>query len=616
MTEDTTGDDIVNFLQQLRIELLHRLKNNTIVPKDYASIIRYMGFPTAQLVSKDKILATTTNQQLKDLSQFDLDTLRKITLSKLCEFYKNQRDEFSEICQKGQYVIWHSVFTRAENLIELKRTVKSLNYGIRSDNYIESCSIVREFLTYLAEGFKEIVLFEKKIGVDRYLATSGLKEDIEILHEIVREIRDICNEKLEEFINIFQSQWNLTSVSRCIKRMLDSDVEENEITSCMFTNQKRVIFLLLDGVGYAQYLWLLSGLRERKSITFSINLFEWLKSSDAYNDKLILGSTLVTDTGSALATIFSGKIPSDTGVVASNMFSNGEILDIKRCYGNKLLNLVAEYPNTFLADLNEVDILVLDGSGKIRNSAKYSFSKMIYGNCKIIPVNPPDRIFKSISTKISSENRKQLIVAYFPLIDRTGHSIGAFTSFESFEYEKLNVLMVEFLLDLAYNKKEIFDGETTIVISADHGMFETSSKFITIDEIKRRFGLKGMRIPFIVINNRSLLFYGIEEGLLEYSRQAIVELLKEKGILCKIYTKSDPFVEEMLCGEEKTNNCPDLIALFSSDGVGLTQTIEEVLLHHGGHGGCSCEEVFVPFITIRLTHSLYINLINQFHKLK
>lgn len=211
-----------------------------------------------------------------------------------------------------------------------------------------------------------------------------------------------------------------------------------------------------------------------------------------------------------------------------------------------------------------------------------------------------------------------MIVAYFPLIDRTGHSIGAFTSFESHEYEKLNVLMVDFLLDLAYNKKEIFDGTTIVVISADHGMFETSSKYITIDEIKRGFGVRGIPIPFVVIDNRSLLFFNISRGFLEESKYVITELLNEKGISCKIYVKNDPLVKKILCGRKMRSfdNCPDLIVLFNGDGIGLTRNIEELLLHYGGHGGCSCEEVFVPLITIRLTPELHKQIINHFSKLK
>ena len=158
-------------------------------------------------------------------------------------------------------------------------------------------------------------------------------------------------------------------------------------------------------------------------------------------------------------------------------------------------------------DLNGIETIVLQGSSFIDYKDK-SFSKMIYGDSKIIAVDPIERIFKVINENINF-NVKQLIVAYLPLIDRTGHSIGAFTSFESYEYEKLNILMVEFLLDLANNKEELFDGKTKIMISADHGMFETSFNFVTFNEIFEEYKKKGLYPPIIAINNRSIILYNI-----------------------------------------------------------------------------------------------------------
>ena len=97
---------------------------------------------------------------------------------------------------------------------------------------------------------------------------------------------------------------------------------------------------MLDGFGYTQYLWFLNGLKERKSLTFSINLLEWLQNFDEYSDKLILGSNLVTDTGSALTTIFSGELPSKTGVLSSKLNNGRKPVDIKRQYDTDLLDLV------------------------------------------------------------------------------------------------------------------------------------------------------------------------------------------------------------------------------------------------------------------------------------
>ena len=79
-------------------------------------------------------------------------------------------------------------------------------------------TLLENIFDLLANGYKEMVIFEKKMGIDRYLATSGLKEDITILHGILKELREICNFKLKNFIELFQKKWNLTSVSKAVQK--------------------------------------------------------------------------------------------------------------------------------------------------------------------------------------------------------------------------------------------------------------------------------------------------------------------------------------------------------------------------------------------------------------
>ncbi len=266
--------DMIYFLQEARIEILKRLKDNFLDNTQYLEIIRHLNSPKT-----NKIIKFNENE-ISNLNKLDNKNLINLCIFRLFQFYRYDKKEFNRICREGQYIVWSNVFRCAENLIDIKNALNNLNYGLRPNDYFGSCTVVKEHLNLLANGYKEMVLFEKRMGVDRYLATSGLSNDIEILHEILREIRDICNYKLKDFIKIFQTKWNLTSVSKAINRSLDFDIEDNEISNSMIRNQDRVIYLLLDGFGYTQYLWLLSGLRERKSITFGINLFEWLKSKD------------------------------------------------------------------------------------------------------------------------------------------------------------------------------------------------------------------------------------------------------------------------------------------------------------------------------------------------
>jgi len=177
----------------------------------------------------------------------------------------------------------------------------------------------------------------------------------------------------------------------------------------------------------------------------------------------------------------------------------------------------------------------------------------------------------------------------------------------------LNILLVDFLLNLAYSQKELFDNHTTIVITADHGMFETSIKKITFNEIKTVFSEDNLPIPYIIIDNRAILFYNISNQNLVRSKEIVQNYLKNKGIIGKILILTDELMNTLW--DSHNVNCPAMVLLIKGDGIAVSQEIDEELLHHGGHGGCSCEEVFVPFITINLTPNLHSHLINHYAKL-
>jgi hypothetical protein len=174
-------------------------------------------------------------------------------------------------------------------------------------------------------------------------------------------------------------------------------------------------------------------------------------------------------------------------------------------------------------------------------------------------------------------------------------------------------LFVEFLLNLAQTKKELFDAKTTILISADHGMFETSIKKFTMNDLKSHFARANLPIPLYANNNRAVLFYHIAEKNLEYYRSEIQDLLDSKQIEGKILISSDELFSRLY--DSKKSDCPSIILLIQGDGFAMNYELEEEQLHHGGHGGCSCEEVFVPFITLTLTPNLHRHLIEHFAKL-
>jgi len=612
MEKDLHYRKIIDIIQNIRIEFLLRVTKKLANKQDYSKIIQYLGNPSTYLDSKEK--SNFLGKKFDNLENFDNVELRKIAITHLHNAYCKDPQKFGEIFRDGQYIIWSYTFKCAENLVAIEETVNQIKYSAKKDNYPNSCEVVKKYLSLLAESYKELTLLERTLGVDRYLAVTGLKMDIEILHDFLRKIRNLCNDRIDETIIEFQLKWNISSIAKIIMKMLGNKIEENSITNSFNSNQDRVIFLLLDGFGYTQYLWHLSGIRERKSATYSMNLFEWLSQFEEFNDSRILASTLVTDTGSAISTIFSGELPSSSGIFASKMSNGSRLVNVKQPKNNDLRTVAKKYPNTFLSNLTGVRICVLDGAGGYNDRSFASFSELIYSNFERIPTTPSERIFIKILDKINGFSEKQLYIGYLPLIDTTGHSIGSFTSFESYEYEKLNILLVDFLLKLAYTKKELFDNNTTIVITADHGMFETSSKKISLNELKTVFSDNNLPSPFIIIDNRAILFYGISFNNIDRSKKVVQEFLEKKGIIGKVLIGTDELMDNLW--DSNNSHCPRMVVLIKGDGIGIQYDIDEKLLHHGGHGGCSCEEVFVPFITIALSPRLYNHLINHFAKLK
>jgi len=620
MIEFSSLPESLGFIQKVRHEYLRRINLSTASRDDYSKIIDF--FRTSRPVNPYQ--RDYTNQNILTDDPFSLPSilLQKEAILSLYAYFESKPEEFRDIGLNAQYEIWSIIFPTVENLVKIRKDVEDIQINQKKDNYPDSCGFVRLYLQKLALSYSILVKLENQLGVERYLASTGLDYDIQFIHSIVQDIRKSVNKSLKTTKVEFQTQWNLTSISTVIKKILGETVQENSITCNFPSDQNKVIFILLDGVGYAQYLWYQEGVKNQRNAVFGINIFDWLANFDEYHDRFILGSTLIPDTGCAIATIYSGKLPPEHGIYASNMYIGRTIdgrysFDIKKTIGDEFDEFVEKCPNTFLSTLSDVSIRILDGSGSYAKKKKNSFTKLIFDDFPREVIIPQDRLFKLIPKSIGNTSKKSLILGYYPLIDNTSHSIGAFTAFESNEYEKLNFLFVEMFLDLAKNQSHVFDGKTTILISADHGMFETSSKKVTLSElkqvIKNSLGLK----PTIVMNTRSIFFYDIPLDKISTVKELLKKFLIEKEIVADIFTKDDDLIRSLLLSSErfvKSPN-PDLTLLMVDEGIGVLNDIEDDLLFHGSHGGASCEEVFVPLIQIQLTPHLRTEILNHFTKI-
>jgi len=608
-------DEVIDFIQQVRYEYLERINKGTATQNDYAKIIDF--FRSSRPVNPFQRVIDDNSFQGTDYFSLSSHELQKYVIIELFSYFEPRQEEFKEICPNAQYVIWSTVFPCVESLKKIQAELKSIKVYQKANNYPDSCEFVELYLHKLARAYSLMVILENQLGIERYLATTGLEYDVKFIHSLVQDIRRESNGKLKDTKLEFQAHWNLTAISKIIKKLLGEQILEDSITCNFAKDQERVIFILIDGMGYAQYLWYREGIKSQKNSAFGLNIFEWLSQFDEYNDTLVLGSTLIPDTGSAIASIYSGKLPSTHGIYASNMYDGLNSINIKKIDGENFDKFVETCPDTFLSSLNKTTIKILDGSGSFTKKNKNSFTKFIFGEFPRERIIPQDRLFKKISGAVQNSSNKSLILGYYPLIDNTSHSIGAFTAFESVEYEKLNLIFIDMLIDLAKNQSVAFDGKTTILISADHGMFEISSKKISSSEIKQVFRDEMAIRPFVSINTRSIFLYNIPLDKIKKAKDVLQDFIDQRKIIAEVYTKTDEIIQTLLLNSERYGQTPspDLILIIEDEGIGVSNDIEDALIFHGGHGGSSCEEVFVPLIQIRLTSQLRTEIMNHFAKI-
>lgn len=548
------------------------------------------------------------------------------------KLYLNQSEDYYNFIINGQCDIWDQVGKTYVKLKEIEKELIQLQVDYIENNYVYACKEVQRVIDLFSNSLSEVTKFERAMGLDRYLSYININ-DLDMLNMQVQEIKYIANKKLDKYKDLFQLKWNLTSISEVIIHMMLKENTNNPVTRNVWKNQNKVILVLIDGFGYSQYLWNKRYLSLNKSYTFNENILGWLDGDKNFKNHLMLGSSLVSDTGAGLSQIFAGKLPRETGVMSSKIYRDdydqfyyynsrhkSPIIDIKNTHFNftEMINLSGT--ESFLQTLNNYGVCT-----NVFFCAKYrgnKYSKYCFGDSQVYEIIPPERVFSILLEKLDSfrnnSDNKECYIIYYTAIDSTGHPIGAFTSFELYEHQKINMLLTNFLIHLVIYNPEIFDGRTTIVITADHGMAETSKKVISQEAFSSLYPELILKQDSIVENNRSMLFYNIVQDKLLYAADKIKDIFAQNGISVQVFTKDDEIVKQLLHDSNNkfsSKNCPDILALIDGDGIVFSKNIDRNLYHFGGHGGRSLEEVFVPLLLINLSKDLKEKIEKRFLKL-
>ncbi len=530
-------------------------------------------------------------------------------------FRQQNPDAYEEICT-AQQPIWEAYGDGLQGLTELLREATTEKPSAREGDYDTSCRGARSVLDLLADAFHLLGRFERRMGVDRYMAPALVQAELESLHSFVRDVRRQVNNNLDAHRLLFQRDWGNHRIADIVRRLF-GQVPSDPFLSRFPTNQRRVILLVIDGFGYVQYRWNQLMSRDRRHTTFGGSVLDFLAEQPEYSDNWILGGPLITDTGAGLSQIFSGLPSRENGVYSSQLSDGrGSFFDVKRVQSQAEWadKVDGRFPLTFFDSLEKVRVHVLASGASSRPSA---FAQRNWGDHPAEPVDPPERFPQVLLQHLgAADKRRQLYVVYYPLIDRHGHNLGSFSSFELHEYERLNLMLSSLLLQVLSLQPGLFDGQTTLLITADHGMFESAGGTITRDEVLSKLETSGLRPPKVAIANRAIFLFGVRNGELQATEQALGGLFRSKQMEVQFVSRTHRLYRELIyAGEDFPARLPDLIILLKGEGLAVTRPIPAPTLHFGGHGGCSAEEVFVPAVTTVLTPRLADALRDRYGRL-
>jgi hypothetical protein len=620
-----------DYLHKLRHALL-RNKRTQSANQAYQQITAFLRNPSPSLEGHS-YRTVRARGELVNLERYEWPSnsvpqpVVDATLITLQSLYETDSTNYQKLYNRVHGPVWDAVGHAMDAFQKIEEQIPSRPVVIDQSNYADSCRVVSNQLMHVSEAYAILTELETTLGVDRYLGGKALSNDLKLVHSKVQRIAEQIHRLLNKPHQLFLRKWNLTSPASLVLHLLNISSEESKSTLTEYFpyNQQRVIFLLVDALGYTQFHWFLKIVGRRRVAPLSGNIFAWLQKQHIFNEKYMLASNLVSVTGACLPTIFTGALPRDTGIIGSHMVMEGHHLNVLSGRDMKSKLETSEVEDIYRRNVNRslipfaqiayetgVNTQVFHGGGiGFSPLAEFTYGRLL--NEKLVKrVSQADRVFAVALPAILDWKRnlekKHLALFYYPLIDKSGHGCGPYTQFQTAELNKLNFTFTHFLVDLATQAEEIFDGQTSIVITADHGMFESATTAIKHSSVRNILGGKAAcKDMTFVYDNRAMHIYGVDGLKLESMRTELVEHFATKEIPISVHTRQDPLVADLLRDPSSpwAGNCPDIILQFHGPGVFFyNENLPSHMFLYGAHGGISVEETFVPLVHFTLTPEL------------
>ena len=584
------------------LNTLRKIRNEIINKGDmgvYHDFVAFLQEPTEKL-----------NQRIiENTAEYENDI--EWTLSELFRVNMTKKTLYREKILHGQIIIWKEIFECVERITRNQKLIEKSECPDFKGNYIKTNTSIKNIISFYVDSQVSVSKLEEHLGIDRYLDRIA-EVELSAINEMINQQRKLVEQKIEPVIHYFENDWSNVNIPNVVYHKLYKYDEGNQLCTLTWTNQKNVILFVVDGLGWCQYQWHKMVCKEDGNYAYKESVFDWLEQT-GNSKEMILGTPLITDTAAGLSQIYTGKKGAVTGVFASKFKAGGRIFDTKKLS-------VADMEKYFNTHINCMTS-ILDTMGiksEIMYCTKYDdrnhgFADYLYGYSEIKPVLPSERVYNVLLNKIGKGDLKPFSSVYMTTIDNTGHTMGAFSKLEKYEHKKMDFLFKNFLLELAEKHPDTFDGGTSILFVADHGMAETSCRMIYRKEIENV--LKDYGDLWIVINNRSCFIYGLYEPELKDAKALLQKFFEQRNIEAKVIAKKESAKMSNLpgIGHKSRMLVPDMIISLVDNALFYhSNKIEEELFHFAGHGGASVNEKLVPLIEINLTEKLLDDINDRF----
>ncbi len=359
--------------------------------------------------------------------------------------------------------------------------------------------------------------------------------------------------------------------------LLDNHSDSNTFETLKIVgSRKNLILFVIDGLGYQ----LFKRLSEEKVIPFLASL------KNTY-----LTSTFPSTTATALVSLSTGLPPARHGILGFKMFLERPYTTMNTIYytiqGLESARVPVK-PEDFMPEYYVYEPLARKGV-KVYSFLKKEFigspfSKIVHGYISPLPHLTEIDLLTQSARLLKSTTSRAFVSLYTPTLDSLSHTYGPYSE-EVFEYMR----MLDALLGRTI--KPVLD-DTLLIVTADHGHIDTSSK-------------NAVRLCDKSHIYKNIIGFPAGEPRAMYLRvkrkkEFVREVKEEFGELLEVMEVSD--VEKKgLWGddlnEEYRNRVGDVVIIPNDRHFLLCKDESRAVLEmKGRHGGLSIDEMLVPLI--------------------